>query len=110
MGPNESAAAIGRRDKRVIQCNFREATSECRAGARAYLTSTGHGDNRVRVLARSRSGRWIRKWENLRRLTAFRFKTIPPEHTLYARLDETSIADEGLRHLNDDSAKPVGGD
>jgi hypothetical protein len=35
-------------------------------------------------LVRSRSGRWIAKWETIRRLKDFRVKTIPVEHPLYS--------------------------
>jgi hypothetical protein len=46
----------------------------------------GWGGERVRLLARSRSGRWIEKWETRKRLGNFRWKTIPAEHPFYGRI------------------------
>lgn len=87
-------------DKLVVQCNFREGTSECSVGARAYVIATDRVGRRIRLLARSRSGRWIFKWENHKRLHHFRYKTIPPEHPLYCELYDTFIMPEGLGDLN----------
>lgn len=72
-------------DRRVVQCNYTEAVSEARAGARAYLVNPnlGNGADRIEILVRSRGGRWIEKWEDIRRLGDFRVKTLPPEHPLY---------------------------
>lgn len=71
------------KDVRVVQCNYRADTPACRAGARAYLT---HGidaaGGRVRVVARSRSGRWVVRWEGLKRLRDFRLKTLAAEDPL----------------------------
>ncbi|MDQ3933413.1 MAG: hypothetical protein M3340_02140 [Actinomycetota bacterium] len=66
----------------MIACNYREAVSSIPWGAKAYvvLLNRGNAHDRVEVLARSRSGRLIRKWENIRRLGNFRLKTLPPEH------------------------------
>lgn len=76
-------------DRKVVQCNYTEGTSSVAEGARAYLkwTNRGNGNDRIPVLARSRSGRWIEKWEDIRRLSAFRVKTLSPEHPLYAYTD-----------------------
>lgn len=70
-------------DWRVIACNFIERTSECSKGALAYVIGVPGDPARIHLLARSRSGRWIDKWESLRRLDNFRFKTLPPEHPRY---------------------------
>lgn len=72
-------------DRRVIQCNYAEATGIATDGARAYLVlpNPGGGHDRIQILVRSRSGRWVEKWEDIRRLTDFRAKTLPPEHPLY---------------------------
>ena len=72
-------------DRRVIACNHSGRPS-IRAGALCYLmlTKPGNGHDRIKILARSRSGRWIAKWEDMKRLSCFRFKTLPPEHPLYA--------------------------
>lgn len=73
-------------DRKVVQCNLTETTNIAPAGARAYvvLTNPGGGHDRIQVLVRSHGGRWVEKWENMRRLADFRVKTLPPEHPLYA--------------------------
>jgi hypothetical protein len=72
-------------DRKVIQCNFAEATKVASAGARAYvvLVNAGNAHDRIVVLVRSRGGRWVEKWESIRNLKDFRVKTLPPEHPLY---------------------------
>lgn len=72
-------------DRHVVQCNYATSASAVAAGARAYLVrpNPGGGDDRIVVLARSRGGRWIEKWEDIRHLADFRVKTLPPEHPLY---------------------------
>ena len=52
---------------------------------RAYLVrpNPGGGGDRIGVLLRSRGGRWVEKWEDIRRLENFRVKALPPEHSLY---------------------------
>lgn len=82
---SEPAPAREPLDRRVVACNFREATNVARKGARAYLVrpNPGGGDDRVVILVRSRGGRWVEKWEDIRRLENFRCKTLPPEHPLY---------------------------
>lgn len=71
--------------RRVVQCNYAVPVSVAAAGARAYLVqpNPGSGNDRIMILARSRGGRWIEKWENIRRLENFRCKMLPPEHPLY---------------------------
>jgi hypothetical protein len=73
-------------DRRVVACNLSEATKVAAQGAKAYvvLPNPGSGHDRIEVLVRSRGGRWVRKWENARRLTNFRAVTIPPDHPRYA--------------------------
>lgn len=72
--------------KIAIACNIAEPTKECVAGALAFVINfnPGSGGESMHVYARSRSGRWIRKWERLHRLTNFRVKTIPPAHPRYS--------------------------
>jgi hypothetical protein len=64
--------------KRVIACNYAEATSSVTLGAKAYvrLMNDGWANNRISVIARSRSGRWIEKWESIHRLVNFRTVSI----------------------------------
>lgn len=72
-------------DIRVVQCNYSNPTKIASRGSVAYLclTGPGNGNERIVVLVRSRSGRWIRNWESIRNLERFRCKTIPPEHPRY---------------------------
>lgn len=46
--------------------------------------------DRIEVLLRSRGGRWIEKWQDIRTLENFRVKTIPFGHPLYS---ETRLYD-----------------
>lgn len=73
-------------DRKAIACNYVEAISSVSVGALAYLQwpNWGWDNDRVPLLVRSRGGRWIRKWEAMRRLGNFRIKTIPPAHRLYS--------------------------
>jgi len=82
-------------DRRVIQCNLTRGQSTASAGARAYvvLTNPGGGSDRIVVLLRSRSGRWIEKWQDIRTLENFRVKTIPVEHQMYGNDRITGIYD-----------------
>lgn len=86
-------------DRRVIACNVLVPTSTASAGSLAYVRSTnpGGGSDRIALLIRSRSGRWIEKWEDMRRLGNFRLKVLPPEHPLHDRLDDRDEAE--LAHL-----------
>lgn len=72
-------------DKKYLACNYAESTKVAQEGALCYVTSTdnGSGMERVEVVARSKGGRWIKKWENTKRLKDFRLKTIPAEHARY---------------------------
>lgn len=107
-------------DRYVVQCNYVSPTNVAAYGARAYLVrlNPGGGDNRIIILVRSRGGRWIEKWENIRRLSAFRVKTLPPQHPLYTdeRLDDADphIAAERLNEahwrLVPPPSLPEGGD
>ena len=89
-------------DHRAIACNYAEGTSVARLGAAAYVLwpNPGGGNDRVPLLVRSRGGRWIQKWEAMRRLCDFRLKTIPPGHPLYDRLTWPPT-DEDLQRLRD---------
>ncbi len=82
-------------DKRVIACNFTESTSAIQRGSLAYVLSGDHGNGNQRLflLARSRRGRWVKKWESVKRLCNFRAKTIPPDNPQYSRVNHGSGAD-----------------
>lgn len=91
-------------DRLAVACNYAEGTAAVAEGALAFvwLTNPGGGNDRIQVLARSRGGRWIRKWEDMRRLTNFRRKNLPPEHPLWSRLlDLTDEQLAGLRAASD---------
>lgn len=85
-------------DRRVVACNYVEGTTACRTGAKCYVTlanpGAGNQPDRIAILARSRGGRWIVKWEATKRLGNFRAVTFPPEHPLYA--------DERIADINAD--------
>lgn len=68
----------------AVQCNFREGTKVCPAGGRAYVI--GVHDDAVWLLARSRGGRWVKKWERFRRVHNFRKKTITPKDPMHERM------------------------
>jgi hypothetical protein len=70
-------------DKRVIACNYVTNVSAARNGALCYVCFVPGSADRVLLLVRSRGHRWIQKWEMLKRLDNFRFKTLPPEHPRY---------------------------
>lgn len=72
-------------DRRVVQCNYVSGTGVAAAGARAYLVrgNPGNGHDRIVILVRSRGGRWVEKYEDIRRLDGFRGKTLPPEHPMF---------------------------
>lgn len=72
-------------DRRVVACNVTDDSSAISAGSKAYvvLSNPGGGHDRLKILARSRGGRWIEKWESIHRLTDFRAVTLPPEHPRY---------------------------
>jgi len=90
-------------DKHVIVCNYTEGTGIVAKGAKAYvvLQLGGNLPENIPVVVRSRGGRWVRKWERVRRLDNFRLKTLPPEHPRYSddRIFEPYDADEALRRL-----------
>jgi hypothetical protein len=72
-------------DKQAIQCNYTETTSAVANGSRAYVTllNPGSGNSRIMVIARSRGGRFVEKWENIRRLDNFRIRTVHHSDPLY---------------------------
>jgi hypothetical protein len=103
--PNQPPGEQPEQDKQVIACNITEPTPTASTGALAYLQwpNRGWGNERVPLLIRSRGGRWIEKWEDMRRLGNFRHKTIPPEHPLHERL--TGYSDEVLEEIRADCGR-----
>jgi len=92
-------------DRRVIACNYVEATHVASLGTKAYVSWPlgGNLPERMQVLVRSRGGRMVHKWENTRRLGNFRPKTLPPEHPLYGdeRVIGHSDPEATARDLNE---------
>lgn len=87
-------------DRRVVQCNYAEATKIAAKGARAYVcrTNAGWDNERIVILVRPRGGgRWIEKWESTARLRDFRVTTLPPEHPRYG--DQRLLAAEHAEDL-----------
>jgi hypothetical protein len=81
MGGMEEAAE----SKKALACNYAVATKSCRQNALCYVINPnpGWGGERVQLLARSRGGRWIQKWEVRWRLHNFRVKTVVPEQSIF---------------------------
>jgi hypothetical protein len=99
-------------DKKAVACNYAIATNVCGLGSLVYLINEnpGWGGERVQVLARSRGGRWIRKWEAAWRLHNFRFKNLPPENPIYERIFDFSHWDNArLRSFNQQRNRERGG-
>ena len=96
---------------RLIACNLVESTKECRRGALVYVTddNPGNGRERVKVFARSRSGRWIRKWVRLEQLQNFRFKTVSAESSLAGREPVREGMALAARYWNRDGAEAASG-
>lgn len=70
-------------DKEIFVCNYGVSTSACAKGALCYVIRKFAVDESMKVLARSRSGRWIEKWDKKERFYNFRLKIIPPQHPRY---------------------------
>ena len=70
--------------QRFIVCNYAEASSHCSKGSLCYVTGFRLDSRRVQLLARSRSSRWICKWDKVTAVTNFRLKTLPTEHPLHS--------------------------
>jgi hypothetical protein len=88
---------------KAITCNYAVDRGMCAKGAKAYVIGGWGGGawERLRVLARSRGGRWIRIWEDYRHLTNFRLTTVVPESA-----DHDRILEEGsLHHILTDQQK-----
>jgi hypothetical protein len=76
------------RETKQICCNYRDASLVARRGAQAWVLNPDYdrGSDRILILVRSRSGRWIEKWEFMKGLTNFRLKTVVPEDPLSCRM------------------------
>jgi hypothetical protein len=85
MTVEKQQQASGASDLQAIACNYVEGASACAQHALCYVSQFKQlrHSGRVQILARSRSGRWIRKWEDIRRLKNFRLETLAPEHPRY---------------------------
>lgn len=83
-------------DLKVIACNLNQPTKTCVEGALCYVLdfNLSNAAEQVRLLMRSRGGRWIDKYEALKRLKNFRLKTIPPDSPLYERLQLAALPSE----------------
>lgn len=81
-------ASSEQRDLRPIACNTASGSSGYSSGSLAYIQRMD-GD-RVKILVRSRGGRWIKKWLSLADVTNFRIKRLPCEHPLYPRVTDWS--------------------
>jgi hypothetical protein len=82
----------------AIACNH-AGSRHISPGARCYLIEVSSAVPSIRVLARSRGGRWVDTWVRSKHLGGFRVKTIPPSHPLYG--DERVTYAPELRELLD---------
>ena len=72
-------------DRYAVVCNFAVDTKTATRGTRAYLAFSSHGDpDSINLRFISRGGRWITKYERLKRVFGFRVKAIPAQHPMYA--------------------------
>lgn len=73
--------------RKVIACNLRLARKEFSRGSLAYaiFLNYGNANESIQVCGRSRSGRWIEKFEAIGHLENFRVKTISSESPLWDR-------------------------
>jgi hypothetical protein len=85
-------------DKKAIACNAIDDESEYSRGSLAFII-TATGSECLKVLIRSRGGRWIDKWMSPCSLANFRYKTLPPSHPLYTRCDISGFDSDLLEFL-----------
>lgn len=94
-------------DRYLLVCNYLTQTSEFRKGTLCYivLLNAGNNSDRIKLFGRSRGGRWIQKWEDIRRLTNFRIKTISAFNSLCKKVEmfgyETTNKTLLLQRLNE---------
>lgn len=81
---------------RAVACNYRIPTKVCKRGAKAFVLSTnpGNGSDRISVMARSRGGRWVEKYEDSRYLHNFRVVTLMACHPACERVGLWGLAEE----------------
>ncbi len=68
-------------ERKVIACNLLVDTKAASMGAAAYIVDAAYGNacNSVLLVIRTRTGRWVEKWERTWRVGCFRLKTLAPE-------------------------------
>lgn len=67
-------------DLRVVVANLTEPMSALRTGTKCFICQNTGMFERCYIRAKSRGGRWIEMWVPLKRLTNFRWSTVPKEH------------------------------
>jgi hypothetical protein len=84
------STAQTKQDKKALACNYAVATKVCPQNALCYIIdrNPGSGGERVKLLARSRGGRWVEKWEVRWRLHNFRVKTVPSSNPIHGRVPD----------------------
>jgi hypothetical protein len=70
--------------RNVVACNIAIAEPSIPCGALAYVIQVS-GD-RVRLLVRSMSGRWVKKWLAVSCAANFRFKSISESNPMFDRI------------------------
>lgn len=83
-------------ETRAVACNYRIPTKVCVRGAKAFVlgTNPGNGSDRIKVLARSRGGRWVEKYEDARYLHNFRTVTLMECHPAFERARSRDLGAE----------------
>lgn len=63
---------------KAVACNYRYSTKICPQAAKAFVlgTNPGNGSDHILIVARSRGGRWVEKYEDSRYLEHFRIVTL----------------------------------
>lgn len=77
---------------KVVTANIVEDTRVFAPGAKVYVYPRFSGDGeRLRILGRSRSGRWVDKWEAGWRLANFRITTLTDRESAFSRYEYRDV-------------------
>lgn len=80
---------------KAVACNYRYSTRICPQSAKAFVLNTnpGNGSDHIRIVARSRGGRWVVKYEDSRYLENFRIVTLVACRAPYSVVKEAYVPD-----------------
>lgn len=74
----------------AVACNVARETGAAAARARCYVLGVPGSADSASLLIRSRSGRWIEKWERTKLLANVRVVTMVPDNPVAGRLPRLS--------------------